>query len=378
MNTPIKVLHIISNLMSGGAEAMLSKVVRTSARHVHHIVISMVDGGAIADELVRAGIPLHHMGAHRNFGTISQFGALRRLVRQIQPDLVQGWMYHGNLAASAAAFSNGDRRIPVTWNVRQSVKTLRNESLLTAMAILAGAPMSCMPRAIIYNSQHAANDHEALFYSSARRVIIPNGFDTEFFRPDSRGRIALVDKLGLPNDAIILSRVANYHLHKDYPTLLSAFAAISQNNRRAHLVLVGRDVNAKNEALNKLISALPYPERVHLMGERRDIPQIMPGFDVLLSSSSAEAFPNVIGEAMACAVPTVATDVGDCGDILGDSARLAGPRDPEALAEKALALLALDPVQRAAVGARDRMRVIERYSIEAIAAQYVALWRRNV
>lgn len=377
MTKRLKVLHVISNLMSGGAEAMLSKVARASAGlGINHSVISMVDGGAMAKELKDAGVPVNFLGAQRSFGAALRIGKIRHLVREIKPDVIQGWMYHGNLAASASA-SAGGRKTPVIWNVRQSLRSLRNESFLTSMVILAGAAVSRAPRAIIYNSVRAAEDHERFGYSRARRMIIPNGFDTKLFRPDATAHALLAQQLGPPDDAVIIGRVANFHLHKDYPTLFAAFAAIQRADPRAHLVLIGRGLDTKNAEFSRMLSALPAPEAVHILGERNDVARIMPGFDIMLSSSSAEAFPNVIGEAMACGVPTVTTDAGDCGAVLGDSARVVAIGDSAALARTALALISLGHEQRAEIGARDRARVVANYSIEKIAAEYAALWRRE-
>lgn len=376
MTERLKVLHIISNLMTGGAEAMLSKVARESAKlGIDHTVVSMIDGGAIASELKDAGIPVHFLGARRSFGAAFRIGKIRQFVRKLKPDVIQGWMYHGNLAANAAAGA-GERPIPVIWNVRQSLASLRKESLLTRLVILAGTVMSRAPRAIIYNSVRAAEDHERLGYSRARRVIIPNGFDTALFRPDPAARAALIQQLGLPDDALIIGRVANFHAHKDYPTLFAAFAEIMRTDPRAHLVLIGRNLGTKNPEFSRLLAALPSSAAVHILGERSDVARIVPGFDIMLSSSSAEAFPNVIGEAMACGVPTVTTDAGDCNAVLGDPARVVPIGDSAALARKALDLLLPDREKRAEVGARDRARVISAYSIEKIAAEYVALWQK--
>lgn len=372
----MKVLHIISNLQSGGAEAMLSKVARVSAKHgIEHSVISMIEGGAVADELKAAGIPVRFLGAGRSFGALLRIGALRRAVRKIKPDLVQGWMYHGNIAASAAA-NACERPIPVLWNVRQSLLGLRHETLVTNATIFLGTALRHTPEMIIYNSVRAAEDHERRGYPRKRRVIIPNGFNTDLYRPDPDCRPSLIQELGLPAEAEIVGRVANFRSAKDYPNLMVAFAAIAKADPRAHLVLIGRDLK-DNPQLERMIQALPMPEKVHVLGERTDVPRIMPAFDLMLSNSTSEAFPNVLGEAMACGVPSITTDAGDCKDVLGDPARVIEPGNPALLAQKALGILALDRTQRAAIGAADRARVVERYSIEKIATDYAALWRRE-
>jgi glycosyltransferase involved in cell wall biosynthesis len=379
MTARIKVLHIISNLNRGGAEAMLQKVISASIKsNVENTVISIIEGGLVAEELRRAGLSVYSLGAHRNVAAISRFSALKSLIRELSPDLLQGWMYHANIAASVSAGLVSDRRIPVVWNVRQSVPTLRNESALTTLTILAGAPLSYLPRSIIYNSVRAAEDHERILYSRARRRIIPNGFDTELFRPRPGSRGDLIRQLKLPEDAQIIGRVANFHHHKDFKTLFDSFAIISQKSPRAHLALIGGGLDSNNRELAGLMTLLPSTDKLHILGERSDVANIMPGFDVLLSSSSAEAFPNVIGEAMASAVPVVTTDAGDCREILSDPTRVVSCRNAGMLANSTLALLSRDPSERAAIGMRDRERIISHYSIEAIAHRYVNLWRETI
>jgi len=371
-----KVLHMISNLMAGGAETMLSKVVRATAGEIEHSVVSMIDGGAIAAELKNAGIPVHFLGAGRNFSAALRIGKIRQIVRAVMPDLVQGWMYHGNIAASVAASARRPP-VPVLWNIRQSIGSLRDESFLTLLTILLGTPLSGSPRVIIYNSRRAIEDHERLGYSRKRRVIIANGFDTEAYQPDPAARAALLSQLGLPTDAAIVGRIANFRTYKDYPTLFAAFAAIARANPRAYLIVIGRELDPDNPALRRLIASQPAQDRVRILGERADVARLLPGFDIMLSSSSAEAFPNVLGEAMACAVPTITTDAGDCGEILGDPTRVVPVGDSAALAQKAIEFLALTPERRATIGATDRARVIANFSLEKIAAEYVALWRRE-
>jgi glycosyltransferase involved in cell wall biosynthesis len=376
MSGGLKVLHIISNLMSGGAEAMLSKVVRATAKGgVEHVVVTMLAGGAVADELAEGGIRVLALGTHRSASALAALTCVRPLLRSERPDVVQGWMYHGNVAALAAT-AWFRPPIPVVWNIRQSLPTLENEALATKALILAGIPMSRRADTSVYNSVRAAEDHERRGYSPRRRVIIANGFDTQLFAPEPAARAALLRELAAPHDAVLVGRVGNYMVLKDYPMLLKAFARIGKANPTAYLVLIGRDVSEANAAFAALLEGFPYRDRIRALGERRDVAKLIPGLDIMLSSSLSEAFPNIIGEAMACGVPTIATDAGDCRKILGDANRIVTVGDAEALAQKTLAILALPAAERAAIGARDRARVVADYSIETIAAEYAALWRR--
>ena len=128
--------------------------------------------------------------------TLANVWGLCRTVRAVDPALVQGWMYHGNLAATVGGWSL-PQRPPVIWNVRHSVHDLTLEKPLTRLIIRLSARMSRLPRAIIYNSRVSAAQHQALGFEAAARVVIPNGFDTARFRPQADARARLCQELGI-------------------------------------------------------------------------------------------------------------------------------------------------------------------------------------
>jgi glycosyltransferase involved in cell wall biosynthesis len=113
-----------------------------------------------------------------------------------------------------------------------------------------------------------------------------------------------------------------------------------------------------------------------LLGERGDLPAIYPIADIVtLSSAFGEGFPNVLAEAMSCAVPCVATDVGDAGDIIGETGIVVPPRHPMALAAAWERLAALAPDDRYALGVTARARIVEQFDLSAIVARYEALYQ---
>jgi glycosyltransferase involved in cell wall biosynthesis len=135
-------------------------------------------------------------------------------------------------------------------------------------------------------------------------------------------------------------------------------------------------MDSGNPKIAEFAATLANPARVHALGERRDIDRVMPAFDLLLSTSSrAEAFPNVIGEAMACGVPAITTDVGDSGWIVDDPSRVVSPRDPAALAAQAIRVLALSEQGRIRLGHADRTRIETHFGMPTISNQYLVLWR---
>lgn len=367
----MRVLHVISSLVSGGAQSMLAKLVEALPAPDHeHVVVSLVSGGLFADRLVRQKVRVIGLGQRRSLGAAWKLRELKSIVRETSPTVIQGWMYHGNLAASAAASGR-----PVVWNIRQRLERLSNNRMLTRAVIVGSLLHRRSVSAAIYNSVKAAEEHEAWGYPRDKRLLIPNGFDTSAFVPDPTASAWLRTELGLAADTPIVGRVARDNIMKDTPTLLDAFAAME--TKATHLALVGRGMDDRNAEVSRLILQRALQWRVHLMGERDDIARLNAGFDVaVLSSSHGEGFPNVVCEAMAAGTPVVTTDTGECRDIIGDDARVVRSRDGPALAAALDRVLAMPQPARAQLGLQDRQRVTNAYSLPSIAARYADAWSR--
>jgi glycosyltransferase involved in cell wall biosynthesis len=115
--------------------------------------------------------------------------------------------------------------------------------------------------------------------------------------------------------------------------------------------------------------------RIQALGERNDLQDILPALDLLmLSSAFGGGFPNVIGEAMSCAVPAVATSVGDAPTIISGTGSVVPPRDPVALANAAIAFLARDGVARANQGEAARRRILENYRMSTMVERYERIY----
>jgi len=337
-----------------------------------HIVVSLLDRGSLGSSIEALGVPLFTLKM-KSLSVLASGLRLRRLVRRVQPDLIQGWMYHGNLAAVAARRLSR-QNIPVIWNIRQSLYDIRDEKKTTAVAIRLGAKLSHLARKIIYNASISAEQHEALGYCAERRTIVGNGFDAQQFKPCPESRVQIRTELNLPISTPLIGLVARYHPLKDHATFLRAASLLVQSDRGVHFLLAGSNVDKDNAALTGLIEALGLQGHVHLLGERSDIPRLTAALDIATSASWAEGFPNVIGEAMACGVPCVVTEVGESPTLVGETGLVVGARNPGALAQAWQCLLKKGPEARRRLGMAARQRIIERYALDKIAAQYEALY----
>ena len=162
---------------------------------------------------------------------------------------------------------------------------------------------------------------------------------------------------------------------KDHANFLRAAALLSKKHKDAQFVLIGRGVDYENRVLRRSIENLGLTDRTHLLGERHDMPRLAAALDIFsLSSAYGESFPNVIGEAMACEVACVVTDVGDAHWIVGDAGRVVPPRDSRALAEAWEHMIELGAEGRTAIGRAARARVIERFTLKSVVSRYETLY----
>lgn len=372
----LRVLHVITGLGTGGAEMMLLKLVSEQpAGGIEHAVVSLDRDGTLAPRFRKAGVEVTSLDVRPSRPNPLAVLALRRKVREFGAHTVQGWMYHGNFAALIAA-AGIRSSLPVAWNIRQTLYDLGNEKWLTARLIRMGAAFSRSPVAIVYNSETSAVQHEALGYSAAQRLVIPNGFDTRAFAPDPAIRAATRLELGLRDSDLVIGLVGRFHPMKDHAGFVTAAATLANALPNARFLIVGRGVTRPEAGVLGAIDNAGISGRTLVLEERADMVAVFNAVDVACSSSAwGEGFSNVLGEAMACGVPCVATDVGDAREIIGATGAVVPARDSAALAAALQRMLSGD---RSALGASARKRVMERFSIGSIAARYADLYRRIV
>lgn len=331
--------------------------------------------GVLSEKLDALGIDVEYLGMKQ--GKLPNPQVVFRMIsitRQFTPDAIQGWMYHGNLAAWLVSRFSG-RRVKLFWNIRQTLYDLACERRLTRWLIGLSRCLSSAPDKIVYNSALSAHQHEAVGYPQRSRVVIPNGFNLQGFKPDESARDAVRREFSLDPAALLVIHVARYHPMKDHRNLLAAAKQVVEGVSGIKFLLVGHGVSKENEDLNCLCQDTALQNAVILAEERFDLPQLMSAADiVVLSSAWGEGFPNVVGEAMACGTPCVVTDVGDSAWVVGECGRIVPPRDANALSKAIVALL-LDDGLRKELGYKARQRIQDLFSIEKVSKSYLDLYQ---
>ena len=368
-----RILHVITGLGRGGAEtALLRLLAHSAAKAFRHRVLSLTAGGSLRREVEAVTDEVADLGLRRGLPFPWDFPRMVVQARRRRPDLLVGWMYHGNVAASMIRpFMPG--AVPVVWNVRHSADALKQEKLLTAGLIRGGRWLAPGTARIVFNSHHSARLHEALGYPREKFEVVANGFDCKLFRPRPEARRTLREELGVAAETRVVARIGRLHPVKDYPGLLEAAGRLGKD---VHWLLVGPGLSQEPRELREAVHRAGLQGRCHFWGERQDLPEILPGLDLLCSSSLSEGFPNVVAEAMACAVPCAVTDVGSSAELVGETGLVVPPGDPASLAAALGTLLALPSEELRRLGTEARARIQERYAADVVYPLQVDLWRQ--
>ncbi|NVD44398.1 glycosyltransferase [Qipengyuania atrilutea] len=373
MGVALRVLHFISGLGPGGAEHMLVRLVENTPELNHH-VLSLTGPGELSPALEAAGAVL--LEGRKREGLWNTFLLqTAKAVRTVQPNVIQGWMYHGNLASLFAVRTRSKQ--PLVWNIRQQVPIAQTAKLHQQAAIRLQARGSRFADAIIYNSSAAACGHEAIGFKPAKRRLIPNGFDTNIFRPDSEARRSVRNELGLSDDTLAIGLVARFDPWKNHAAFFSVCARLLESRDDLVFVLAGKDMTANNPHVNSLVSRIP-SRNLRLLGDRRDVPRIVCGLDIATNVSLGEGFPNAVGEAMSCAKFCVATPVGATPTLIENCGLIASGTDEAEIYLALLRAVDMGHDQRDAVGKAARVRIQNHFSIQAVAQQYAELYRELV
>ena len=372
----MKIVYAIVGLTTGGAEIMLNRILSKINRdRFSPYVVCLMDRGTLGDRIEALGIPVYTLGMKTaGVPTPNVIWKLVNIIREIKPDLIQGWMYHGNLAAQFASLLLG-KQIPVFWTIQGTVYSLKLEKKMTAAIIKLSAYLSRFTSKVIHVSQVGKIQHEALGYDKKNGCVIFNTVDTSLFVPSEAARADIRAELGLPENAFLIGLVCRYHPMKDHANFLQAAALLLQEYPDIHFALVGTGVVKENESLYQTIEQLGISHRTHLLGERSDMPRITAALDVASSASAyGEGCPLIVGEAMSCGVPCTVTDVGDSGLIVGNTGWVVPPKNPEALAKAWQESIELGAEGREALAKAARTRVIECFSLDSVVASYERLY----
>jgi glycosyltransferase involved in cell wall biosynthesis len=362
---PLRVMFLINDMTVGGAEMLLFNLIqRLDRRRFAPELGCMSKFGELGEELAGEVPSFKYLIKHKY--DLPVVFRLKRLMRDRQIDALVtvgagDRMFWGRLAAWRA-------RVPVVicaihstgWPDRIERLNRMLTPLTDAFVGVAGA--------------HARYLIDVERFPADRVHVIPNGVDTDRFRPQPKDP-AFLRECGVPAGALVVGIVAQLRPEKNHELLLHAASKIRQQRANAHFLIVGD--GERRSVLESRTDQLGLRDCVHFLGARRDVPRLLPNFDLFALTSKMEANPVSILEAQACGVPVVATRVGSiCDSVLdGETGVMVPPEDAYRLAD-ALSLLLSDDKRRAKMGIAARQNVELNWSLERMVHGYEDLIER--
>jgi sugar transferase (PEP-CTERM/EpsH1 system associated) len=355
---PIRVMHVLYSVDTGGAEHVVLNVARHLDRSAYAIeVCSLTGRGSLADAFERLGVPVTAMGKGPGADPWLwvRLAALFRAQRidVVHTHNVTPWLYAGvaaKLAGVRLVHTEHSNLFAHQWRLQAAERVLAR-----------------FTETIISDSEKVARTLMTQGVPEARIRTIVNGIDTVRFsaaRPLDAKRSAI----GLERPQLIVGTVGRLVPVKDHRTLLEAFARICRAVPEAVLVIVGD--GPEREVLERCAAALGVGEQVRWFGERADVQDLVPFFDVFVLSSVSEGLPLTLLEAMAAGRAVVATRVGGIPEALAEgTGLLVPPKDPEALAHAVITLLG-DAPRRLAMGALAAQRARAHFDVHDMVRAY--------
>ena len=363
------VVHVLHSLEVGGTENGVTNLVGQLRSEFRHTVVSMTGGGPLASRLPE-GVAVHCLGKRPGLD-LRVTARLVGLLRRLRPDAV----HSRNWAAFDAVVAARLARVPVVIHGEhgREISDPAGESPRRNRLRRLGAPLITRFIAVSHDLRRWLV--ERLAVPAGKVVTIPNGVDVERFSPDARedGRRIL----GVTAESLLVGTVGRLDPVKDQAGLVDAFARIAPSHRRAFLVVVGD--GPCRRALEERVASLGLKDRVRFLGERSDVPRVLPALDLFVLSSVAEGMSNTVLEAMAAGVAVVATNVGGTPEMVddGSTGTLVPARDPNRLAA-ALGEYLENGHVRALHGKAGRQRAVDEFSLARMAASHANLYRSLV
>lgn len=359
----MKILFFARALGPGGAERQMAITAAALQRRGHDVIVAtFYSGGAFQSLVDEAGARHISLGKTGRWDVLGFLARFRRLIAQERPDAVYSFLPPANIiAACAAPPVQGMHHV---WGIRVSDMKLDRYGWLERLSYMAERWLSKRAEMIVFNSESGQRSAGQRGLAVSRSVVVPNGIDTDIFIPDAAARERVRQAWDIGDDDCIIGMVGRFDPMKDHRNFIAAAKALLSARPNLVFILAGSGVESTNAQLTDMIAAAGLSGNSRLLGERPDMPAVMAGLDILcLSSAYGEGFPNVLGEAMACGTPCVATDVGDSRLIIGETGEVVTPEDSPALAAAMDRLLVRLEGARTDVQHAARARVVDTYSV---------------
>ena len=320
---PIKVLHLIPTLSSGGAERQLvNLVVNTSKEKVNHVICVINDADFFAPSVHKAGYKIIELNISAKHPFLQAARKFREVIKEEKPDIIHSWLYDANISARLANLLN--KQIPIVTSLQSSdyspearragnwnphkVRVLRMIDKFTAI-LTKPYFVPC--------SQSVKNSYQSYYgFDEDKTYVIYNAIDQKLLMASEDDLEQLRFELALPADAFVYFNVGRLDKPKNHKKLIDAFQMVAHEISNTYLIIAGAG-NLENE-LKKQVKDLQISDKILLLGRRNDIGALLEIADVFVFPSLLEGLPVALVEAMFKSLPCIASKIEVFEEVIDD------------------------------------------------------------
>jgi glycosyltransferase involved in cell wall biosynthesis len=364
------IAFLITSLERGGAETQLVRIALSLRRRGWEVgILTMLPSSAFIEEIRDAGIPLVECISAPNRLPWRMIPTMTRQLRRWRPPILVTFNFPADVMGRICG------RLAGVPKIIGSLRTAHVKTSFRKMFYRFTEPLIALT---------VSNSTAAVTYMVSRRIltpqkthVIPNGLLASNY-PSSVPPAEVRAELGIPSESFLWLAVGNLRLAKDYPTLLEAASLCVRKFPRFRLCVIGG--GEEWSVLQTDVEARRLQDVVQFLGPRADVPRLLAAGDAYVLSSAWEGMPNTVMEAMASALPVVATDVGGVCELVeeGISGFIVPPRNPVRLAEQMGSIMAMPAEARRKMGMSGRERMVTQFDIERVVDKWVEVFQGKV
>lgn len=361
-----RVLHVLANLGAGGAERTVAHIVLGLDRQRFEpavVAYSERYGSDLEQKLDAAGLKTWFLGKGPGFGWRTYY-RLHRVFKEFRPDIVHTHVHVMRYAFPSLVYFRPRRMVHTVHSIADREIEPRAR-WLQRLAYRRGVVPVAVAREVAASMERV--------YGIGHCRVVWNCIPTDLYASPQTSRQGWRAKQGFSEEDVLFVCVARFAPEKNHALLINAFAKGTASDPKAHLVLAGQGV--LRAQLQELVNQLGLTNRVHFLGLRMDIPDVLGAADIFALSSDYEGNPLSVIEAMAAGLPIVSTAVGGVPELLQDGKEglIVQPGHCEQLSQAMITLLK-DTDLRRKMGVAAAVRAKKKFDVSAMVRAYEELY----
>ena len=361
------ILHLIDTTGPGGAETVFTSLLTELQQTEFRNVVVLRGEGWVSDQVRSIGIEPRFINSKGSFN-LSYIKALKKLVVEEDIDLIHSHLLGSNVYGALLALIS---RKPMIATFHGAVDVAAKERFLKAKFFLIGLGAS----KIVSVSRRLQEELCSRTRLPPKKLkLIYNGVDSSRFQMEARGNLKA--ELGLPSDSTLVVSIGNIRPAKGYEYLVEAASSLAERDQSVNFIVVGHQRKDLMDRLIEQQEKSSKPPKIHWLGFREDVGNILCQADVFLLPSVSEGFSISTVEAMMAGVPVIATRSGGPEEIISSAevGYLIPTRDPSAIVNAIDALKA--PETRQKLIQEARKVASEKFGLRAMLSEYRGLYQQ--